>query len=48
MADLKPFRDDLSHKSVPEAIMMGLAEAAKNCEAVSCEGSLDVARYGAC
>lgn len=26
--------------------MMGLAEAAENAEAVSCEGSLDVTRYG--
>ena len=46
MADLKPFRDDLSKKSVPAAIMMGLAAAAQYCEAVTCEGSLDVARYG--
>ena len=26
--------------------MMGLAEASKNAEAVTCEGSLDVTRYG--
>jgi hypothetical protein len=26
--------------------MMGLAEAAENAEAVSCDGSLDVTRYG--
>jgi hypothetical protein len=44
--DLKPFRDDLSKRPVPQAIMMGLAEAAENAEAVSCEGSLDVTRYG--
>lgn len=44
--DLKPFRDDLSKRPIPQAIMMGLAEAAENAEAVSCEGSLDVTRYG--
>ena len=43
--DLKPIRDDLSKLPIPEAIMMGLAAAAKNAEAVSCEGSLDVTRY---
>ncbi len=44
--DLTPFRGDLSKRPIPQAIMMGLAEAAKNAEAVSCEGSLDVSRYG--
>ncbi len=44
--DLTPFRGDLSKRPIPQAIMMGLAEAAKNAEAVSCEGSLDVTRYG--
>jgi len=44
--DLSPFRADLSKRPIPQAIMMGLAEAAKNAEAVSCEGSLDVTRYG--
>jgi hypothetical protein len=44
--DLRPFRDDLSKRPIPQAIMMGLAEAAENAEAVSCEGSLDVTRYG--
>jgi hypothetical protein len=43
--DLKPIRDDLSKLPIPQAIMMGLAAAAKNAEAVSCEGSLDVTRY---
>ncbi|HEY6253929.1 MAG TPA: hypothetical protein VI685_28575 [Candidatus Angelobacter sp.] len=43
--DLKPFRDDLAKMPIPQAIMIGLAEAAKNAEAVSCEGSLDVTRY---
>src|SRR5271165_3161656 len=44
--DLKAFRDDLSKRPIPQAIMMGLAAAAENAEAVSCEGSLDVTRYG--
>lgn len=43
--DLSPFRDDLSKRPIPQAIMMGLARAAQNAEAVSCEGSLDVTRY---
>ena len=43
--DLSPFGDDLSKRPIPQAIMMGLARAAQNAEAVSCEGSLDVARY---
>ena len=43
---ISPFREDLSKKPIPQAIMMGLAEAAKNADAVSCEGSLDVTRYG--
>lgn len=44
--DLTPFRDDLAKRPIPQAIMMGLAEAAKNAEAVTCEGGLDVTRYG--
>jgi hypothetical protein len=44
--DLTPFREDLSKRAIPQAVMMGLAEAAENAEAVSCEGSLDVTRYG--
>jgi hypothetical protein len=44
--DLSPLRDDLAKKPIPEAIMIGLAAAAKNAEAVSCTGSLDVTRYG--
>jgi hypothetical protein len=43
--DLTPFGDDLSKRPIPQAIMMGLARAAQNAEAVSCEGSLDVTRY---
>jgi hypothetical protein len=44
--DLTPLRDDLAKKPIPQAIMMGMAAAAQNAEAVNCEGSLDVARYG--
>jgi hypothetical protein len=43
--DLSAFRDDLSKRPIPQAIMMGLARAAQNAEAVTCEGSLDVTRY---
>jgi hypothetical protein len=44
--DLSPLRDDLSKLPIPQAIMMGLAAAAQNAEVVTCEGSLDVTRYG--
>jgi hypothetical protein len=44
--DLKPFRGDLSKMPIPQAIMIGLAQAAKNAEVVTCTGSLDVTRYG--
>jgi hypothetical protein len=44
--DLVSFRDDLSKVSIPQAIMMGFAAGAENSEAVSCDGSLDVTRYG--
>jgi hypothetical protein len=44
--DLTPYRGDVSKKPIPQAIMMGLAEAAENAEVVSCQGSLDVTRYG--
>jgi hypothetical protein len=44
--DLKPFRADMSKMPIPQAIMMGLAAAANYAEAVSCEGTLDVTRYG--
>jgi hypothetical protein len=43
--DLKPFRDDLAKMPFPQALMVGLAAAAQAAEAVTCEGSLDVARY---
>lgn len=44
--DLKPVRDDLSKRPIPQAIMMGLAKAARWAEAVTGKGSLDVVRYG--
>jgi hypothetical protein len=44
--DLKPFRNDASKMPIPQAIMLGLAESARNAEAVTCQGSLDVTRYG--
>jgi hypothetical protein len=44
--DLSPFREDLSKKQIPQAIMQGLAKAAENAEVVTGEGSLDVTRYG--
>ncbi|HEY3860543.1 MAG TPA: hypothetical protein VGO59_01540 [Verrucomicrobiae bacterium] len=44
--DLTPFRDDLAKRPVPELMMIGLAAAAENAEAISCDGSLDVTRYG--
>lgn len=44
--DLKPFRDDISKVSTPQALMQGLAAAADNAECVTCKGSLDVTRYG--
>ena len=43
--DLKPFREDASKLPIAQAIMLGLAAAAENAEAVTCEGSLDVTRY---
>ncbi len=46
MGDLKPTRDDVAKRPIPQAIMMGLAEASANAEGVTCEGSLDVTRYG--
>jgi hypothetical protein len=44
--DLTSFRDDMSKLSVPQAIMMGFAAGAASSEVVSCDGSLDVVRYG--
>jgi len=44
--DLKAFRDDAAKLPIPQAIMLCMAQAAKNAEVVTCEGSLDVTRYG--
>jgi len=44
--DLVSFRDDLSKVTVAQAIMTGFAAGADSSEAVSCDGSLDVTRYG--
>lgn len=44
--DLKPFREDVAKMPIPQAIMVGLAQAAQNAEVVTCEGTLDVTRYG--
>jgi hypothetical protein len=46
MGDLKPFRDDLAKRPTPQAVMIALAAAAEAAECVTCEGSLDVTRYG--
>ncbi|HEY5151335.1 MAG TPA: hypothetical protein VIJ23_16260 [Mycobacterium sp.] len=46
LADLRPVADNLSKLPIPQAIMIGLAKAAKFAEAVTGEGTLDVVRYG--
>jgi hypothetical protein len=46
LGDLKPPRDDLSKRPIPQTVMVGLAMAAQMAEAVTGEGSLDVTRYG--
>jgi hypothetical protein len=46
LGDLKPMRDDLSKRPIPQAVMVGLALASQMAEAVTGEGSLDVTRYG--
>jgi hypothetical protein len=46
LGDLRPLRDDLSKKPVPQGVMMALAAAADYSEAVTGEGTLDVVRYG--
>ncbi|KYC37273.1 hypothetical protein WA1_47520 [Scytonema hofmannii PCC 7110] len=43
---LAPVSDNLSKRSIPQAVMLGLAKAAKSAEAVTGEGTLDVLRYG--
>ena len=44
--DLPPIRDDLSKRSIPQAIMIGMATASQWADAVTGEGSLNVVRYG--
>jgi hypothetical protein len=46
LGDLKPVRDDLCKRSIPQAILIGLAASSSWCEAVTAEGTLDVTRYG--
>ena len=46
MGDLKSRRDDLSKRTIPQSVLIGLAQAAQAAEAVTGDGSLDVARYG--
>lgn len=46
LGDLKPPRDDLSKRPIPQTVMVGLAMAAQMAEAVTGEGTLDVTRYG--
>jgi hypothetical protein len=43
---LQPVSDDVSKRSLPQAIMIGLAKAAKLADAVTGKGQLDVLRYG--
>lgn len=43
---VKPVSDNLSKRSMTQAIMIGVAKAAQFAEAVTGEGSLDVLRYG--
>ena len=43
---LDKLSDDVSKRSVPQAIMMGLAKASEAAEAVTGEGTLNVLRYG--
>lgn len=46
LADLAPVADNLSKLSPVQAILIGMARAAKYAEAVSGQGTLDVVRYG--
>src|SRR5277367_5537910 len=46
LGDLKPVRDDLSKRPIPQAIMIGLAAASQWADAVTGDGSLDVTRFG--
>lgn len=46
LGDFQPVRDDLSKRSITQAIMIGLASAAQWAEAVTGSGELNVLRYG--
>jgi hypothetical protein len=46
IADLLPMDDNLSKFSFPRAMMIAMAQASLNAEAVTGEGTLDVVRYG--
>lgn len=46
MGDLKAQRDDMSKRTIPQSVLIGMAQASQAAEAVSGDGSLDVARYG--
>ena len=43
---LQPVNDDLSKRSLPQSIMIGLAKASQWAEVVTAKGELDVLRYG--
>jgi len=43
---LVPVSDDLSKKSLPQAIMVGMGKASRWTDAVTGKGALDVVRYG--
>lgn len=43
---LEPVSDNLSKRPIAQAIMLGMAKAAKGQESVTGEGTLDVLRYG--
>jgi hypothetical protein len=44
--DIATYRDDASKLTIPQAIMMAFNAGSESSECVSCEGTLDVVRYG--
>jgi len=44
--DIATYRDDASKLTIPQAIMMAFNAGSESSECVSCEGTLDVTRYG--
>lgn len=46
LGDLRPVSDNLAKRSIPQAILIGLAKAARWAEAVTGQGTLNVVRYG--